>query len=301
MSRSSTVTSGGVDLHVRSAGPAGGVDPSGGGPGGGSGGASAQGVLLLHGWPDSSLMWSHQVAALAGAGHRVIAPDLRGFGLSERPRGRAAYTLDLLVADALAVVDDAGLERVTVVGHDWGAVVAWALAAAAPERVRATVALSVGHPSAFTAGGLAQARRSWYFAAFVVPGIAERMLPARGWAFLRAAWGGADPAATPGLARQIADLERPGAITASVNLYRANVPSMLAARRRPPRRVAGPAMGVWSTGDTALTRAQMESSGRFVDGGWRFEVLEGAGHWIAEDAPGPLSGLLLDFVGPAPR
>lgn len=284
MSRTAAVTSGGVDLHVRADGPA--------------GGSTTEGVLLLHGWPDSSLMWSHQVAALAGAGHRVLAPDLRGFGLSGRPVGRAAYTLDLLVADALAVLDDAGLERATVVGHDWGAVLAWALAAAAPDRVKATVALSVGHPSAFTAGGLAQVRRSWYFAAFVVPGVAERMLPARGWAFLRAAWGGADPATCPGLARQIADLSRPGAVTASVNLYRANVPALLAARRRPPRRVAGPVMGVWSTADTALTRAQMETSGRFVDGTWRFEVVGGAGHWIAEDAPDALSALLLDFVGP---
>ena len=283
-----TVRSGGVDLHVRTSGPE-----------DGAGEGSTDGVLLLHGWPDSSVMWDHQVEALAVAGHRVVAPDLRGFGLSDRPSGKAAYTVDLLVADALAVMDHAGLERAAVVGHDWGAVLAWALAAAAPERVRSTVAVSVGHPSAFTAGGLEQARRSWYFAAFVVPGVAERMLPARGWAFLRAAWGGADPATHPGLARQIADLSRPGAITSSVNLYRANVPTMLAARRRPPRRVAGPVMGVWSTADTALTRAQMESSGRFVDGEWRFEVLAGAGHWVPVDAAEDLSALLLDFLGPA--
>ena len=246
-------------------------------------------------------MWDHQAQALAAAGHRVLAPDLRGFGLSDRPAGRAAYALPLLVADALAVMDDAGVEHAAVVGHDWGAVIAWALAAAAPQRVSATVAVSVGHPSAFTAGGLEQARRSWYFAAFVVPGVAERLLPARGWAFLRAAWGGADPATHPGLARQVADLSRPGAITASVNLYRANVPTMLVARRRPPRRVAGPVMGVWSTADTALTRAQMESSGRFVDGRWRFEVVAGAGHWIPVEAPEEMSALLLDFLGPAER
>ena len=282
-----TVRSGGVDLHVRTAGA------------GGGGGSSTDAVLLLHGWPDSSRMWDHQVTALAGAGHRVLAPDLRGFGLSDRPAGKAAYTLDLLVADALAVMDDAGVERAAVVGHDWGAVLAWALAAAAPQRVSATVAVSVGHPSAFTAGGLEQARRSWYVAAFVVPGIAERMLPARGWAFLRAAWGGAHPATHPGPARQVADLSRPGAITSSVNLYRANVPALLASRRRPPRRVAGPVMGVWSTADAALTRAQMETSGRFVDGEWRFEVLAGAGHWVPVDAAEELSALLLDFLGPA--
>ena len=284
-----TVTSGGVDLHVRHAGREGGA------------GERTDAVVLLHGWPDSSVVWEHQIRSLAAAGHRVLAPDLRGFGLSDRPVGRAAYTMATLVADVLAVMDDAGVERADVVGHDWGAVLAWSVAAAAPQRVRSTVAVSVGHPSALGAGGLAQARASWYFALFMVPGLAERVLPARGWAFLRAAWGGADPAGCPGLARQVADLSRPGALTASMNLYRANVPALVAGARRPARRVAGPVMGVWSSRDPAMTRAQMESSGRFVDGQWRFEVVQGVDHWVPVRAPERLDALLQDFLAPSER
>src|SRR5262249_43916404 len=105
-------------------------------------------VLLLHGWPDSRRLWRDQLPALHAAGFRTIAPDLRGFGDSAKPTGVEAYALRLIVGDVVGIMDALGVASAHVVGHDWGAAVAWALAAFAPERVERLVALSVGHPGA---------------------------------------------------------------------------------------------------------------------------------------------------------
>ena len=137
---------------------------------------SGPAVVLLHGWPDSHRMWRHQIAALAAAGFHVIAPDLRGFGASDRPDTVAAYSMRNAVGDVLAVLDHLGVERAHVVGHDWGAALAWTLAAFVPDRVDHLVVLSVGHPQAVRAAGLAQREKSWYMLLFQFPGIAERWL-----------------------------------------------------------------------------------------------------------------------------
>src|SRR5579872_3209908 len=113
-------------------------------------------VVLLHGFPDSGRLWRHQVPALAQAGFKVIVPDMRGYGRSDKPADVAAYTMDLLVGDVLAVMDAAGADRAHVVGHDWGAGVAWASALMAAERVDHLVAMSVGHPATFFAEGFEQ-------------------------------------------------------------------------------------------------------------------------------------------------
>ncbi len=268
-------------------------------------------VLLLHGFPDSRRMWAPQVEALAAAGHRVLAPDLRGYGDSDRPADVGAYAMRHLIADVIGLLDARGVERTAVVGHDWGAVLAWALVGAHPERVERLVAVSVGHSAARAGAGLAQQVRGSYILAFLVPGLAERLLPAGGWWWLRRAWGGRTPQEAPGLARQIADLSRPGALTAALSWYRANIPlprPTVPGRRagaevpRPARRpVACPVMGIWSTGDPALTEDQMTGTARFVAGMWRYERIEGAGHWIADDAPDELSALLVDFLAPTTR
>ncbi len=279
--------SGPVELHVTEAGPRDGPP-----------------VLLLHGFPDSALVWRHQVAALAAAGHRVLAPDLRGFGASSRPVGVQAYAMPHLVGDVLAVLDAAGLARASLVGHDWGSVLAWRTAMAAPQRVERFVAVSVGHPAAFRAGGPAQALRSWYIGLFLLSGVAERVLPARRWALLRRSWSRASASEVPGagaedLARQIADLARPGALTAALSWYRANVPAALrtggdtAAADGP---VTCPVMGVWSSRDAALTQAQMTASRDHVAGPWRYERIEGVDHWVPVRVPQRLNALLLSFL-----
>ncbi|MGJ7439874.1 alpha/beta fold hydrolase [Aquipuribacter sp. MA13-6] len=269
-------------------------------------------VLLLHGFPDSRWLWRHQVETLAAAGHRVIAPDLRGYGDSDRPDDVASYEVRHLVGDVTGLLDALDVDRAAVVGHDWGAVLAWAYAMARPDRVDRLVAVSVGHPAARGRAGLAQQVKGAYIPVFLVPGLAERLLPAGGWYLLRhAAWGGASPADVPDLARQVEDMSSPGALTAALSWYRANIrlprprPRLPGRRRRrvDPRRparpsstLACPVMGVWSTGDPALTEAQMTGSARYVTGPWRYERIEGVGHWVPVEAPDELGALLVDFL-----
>jgi pimeloyl-ACP methyl ester carboxylesterase len=251
-------------------------------------------VVLLHGWPDNHGLWRAQVPVLADAGYQVIAPDLRGMGASDRPEGVDAYAIPFLAGDVLGVLDHLGHEKAHVVGHDWGAALAWATAAFAPERVDHLVALSVGHPGAFTGAGFPQREKSWYMLLFQFEGIAERWLSDDGWANFRA-W-----SHHPDADRLTADLERPGALTASLNWYRANVaPQSLVEGGIEVPPVSAPTMGVWSSGDFALLESQMTASKDYVDGSFRYERIDGAGHWMMLEKPDELNALLLDFL-PAP-
>jgi pimeloyl-ACP methyl ester carboxylesterase len=259
-------------------------------------------VLLLHGFPDCWRLWRHQLPALAEAGHRVVAPDLRGFGETDKPGGVGDYTMRILVGDVVGLLDALGEDRAAVVGHDWGAALAWLVAMFAPDRVSRLVAISVGHPVSFAAADLYQKQRSWYMLWFQVPGVAERVLPEDDWAFFRRwAWNGAGRGQDPDCDRQVADLSRPGALTAGLNWYRANVDPATFVTTDPAARsslppVACPTMGVWSSDDFALTEAQMTGSARFVTGPWRYERLDGVGHWVPVHAPGRLNDLLVDYL-----
>jgi pimeloyl-ACP methyl ester carboxylesterase len=257
-------------------------------------------VLLLHGFPDSWRLWRHQIPALAAAGHRVIAPDLRGFGKSGKPAGVEDYRMRTLVTDVVGLLDALGVGRAAVVGHDWGASLAWVLAMYLPDRVGRLAAVSVGHPQAYATAGLPQWRFSWYMLWFLFPGVAEQALPEDDWAlFRRWAWRGAEQ--DPDAERQIADLSRPGALSAGLNWYRANIdPATFVIddqTRRPLPSVACPTMGIWSSDDFALTEQQMTGSERFVTGPWRYHRLDGVDHWVPVHAPERLNELLLDFLG----
>ena len=270
-----------------------------------AGAGSGPPVLLLHGFPDQWRLWRHQLPALAEAGHRVIAPDLRGFGDTDKPAEVADYKMRTLVGDAVGLLDALGVERAAVVGHDWGAGLAWMLATFAPDRVSRLVAISVGHPVAFAAAGMAQKQRSWYMLWFQFPGVAERVLPEGDWAvFRRWAWDGIGPGEDPDCDRQVADLSRPGALTAGLNWYRANVDPATFVASDPAARsslppVACPTLGVWGSEDFALTEAQMTGSERFVAGPWRYQRLDGVGHWVPVHAPERLNRLLVEFLGEA--
>ena len=248
-------------------------------------------VVLLHGFPDSGRLWRHQVAALVGAGFKVIVPDQRGYGRSDQPDAVEAYHLVNIVGDVVAVLDDAGVERAHVVGHDWGAAVAWGAAAFVPDRVDHLVALSVGHPTAFAGSGYEQREKSWYMLLFQFKGIAEHWLSDNDWANFRE-W-----SRHPDTDAVIAELEANGSLTPGLNWYRATVPPE--ALIQPPLElpaIAAPTMGVWSSGDFALTEAQMTGSGAFVSGPWRYERLDGPGHWMQLEAPVRVNELLLDFL-----
>ena len=250
-------------------------------------------VLLLHGFPDSSALWRHQIPALVDAGHRVIAPDLRGFGATDRPDGVAEYAMSTLVADVLGVLDTLGAQRADVVGHDWGAGIGWVLASVAPQRVQRYVALSVGHSADYFAD-VRQREMSWYILLFLFEGVAEEALRRDDWALLR---GWLRDAVD--IERYVADLSRPGALTAALNYYRANIrPESFVGRSErtlPP--VTCPVLGVWSDGDIGCGEAQMLASREHVTGPWRYHRIEGAGHWIPLDAPDELNALLVDFLG----
>jgi pimeloyl-ACP methyl ester carboxylesterase len=248
-------------------------------------------VILLHGFPDTGRLWRHQVPALSEAGFKVIVPDLRGYGRSDKPDEVDAYRMHHLVADVLAVLDDAGAPKAHVVGHDWGAALAWAVAGGVPDRVDHLVALSVGHPTAFRTAGFEQYARSWYMLLFQFRGVSETFLTANDWAGFRR-WAG-----HPDADAVISDLKRDESLTPGLNYYRANVPPELfvgGATRLPA--IQAPTMGVWSTKDFALTEAQMKDSEQYVSGPWRYERVEGVGHWMQLEAPEEVNRLLLDFL-----
>jgi pimeloyl-ACP methyl ester carboxylesterase len=251
-----------------------------------------QGVLLVHGFPDSSHLWRHQVAPLVDAGLRVVAPDLRGFGDSDKPEAVEDYGLMRSVADMLAVLDALGIERAHVVGHDFGAVVAWLLAATAPDRVERLVAMSVGHPATRRRRTIQQREKAWYQLLFQFTGVAENLLSRDDWKLFREVLrGGGD------IDRYVADLARPGALTAGLNWYRANLAPHLELQDRPPfPSVAAPTLGLWSTGDVFLIEDGMRHSAEFVSGPWRYERIENASHWMQLDAPDRLNELLVTFL-----
>ena len=250
-------------------------------------------VLMLHGFPDSARLWRHQIPPLVESGYRVIAPDMRGFGRSDRPLEVETYGMAKLAADSLGILDASEVETAHVVGHDWGAALAWYLAISAPQRLRSLTAVSVGHPSAFRAAGLRQLEKSWYMLLFQFEGVAERWLAQDDWTRFKN-WSGHNPETDT----WIADLSREGALTAALNVYRANMsPESLLAPRRELPPVPVPTMGIWSTRDFALTDRQMEGSGAHVAGEWRYEQIADVGHWIPLDAPEVLNPLLLDWLG----
>jgi pimeloyl-ACP methyl ester carboxylesterase len=248
-------------------------------------------VVLVHGWPDRGDLWRRQTPGLVDAGYRVIAPDLRGFGDSGKPADVAAYALPALVGDVVGLLDALAIPRAHLVGHDWGAAIAWASAALLPDRFRSVTALSVGHPASFRTAPLRQRELSWYMLLFQFPGVAERWLAADGFANLRA-WTG-HPAADD-VARRFAD---PAALTASLGPYRANLTAE--ALFGPPAELpplAVPAMGIWGSGERFLTEEQMTGSAAYAAAGWRYERIDGAGHWLPLEVPDAVNKLLLDFM-----
>jgi pimeloyl-ACP methyl ester carboxylesterase len=245
-------------------------------------------VLLIHGWPDSHLLWRNQVECLTAAGYRTIAPDCRGFGGSDMPEDVESYQVAHSVMDMVAVLDACDVPRANVVCHDWGAVVGWGLAAFLPDRVDRLVAMSVGHPKSFSEAGFEQKMRSLYMLLFSLPVVAEQWFNLFGRQFL---------SSHPDLDAVMADLDRPGRLTASLNWYRANAGAKTLVSPPPPvPAVPGSVMGIWSSEDPVLIEKQMIGSGRHVDGQWRYERIEGAGHWMQLDAAEQLNALLLDFL-----
>jgi pimeloyl-ACP methyl ester carboxylesterase len=245
-------------------------------------------VLMLHGFPDSAELWRKMIPSLVQAGFRVIAPDQRGFGRSSAPTDETEYTVDKIVADGIALLDALGLQQVDLVAHDWGAIIGWALVARHPDRFRRYVALSVGHPSSYADAGLEQKLKGWYVLMFQARGFAEAVFRAANFRILRVI-----TKDNPEVEHWTSDMSRPGRLTAAINWYRANFKLLFG---RPVGRVRVPTLGVWSSGDVALSEDQMTGSVKYLDARFRYARLDGVGHWIPVDAPEAASRLVIDFL-----
>lgn len=236
-------------------------------------------VVLLHGFPERSTTWRHVAPRLHERGHRTLAMDQRGYSPGARPQRRRDYTMTTLATDAAALVERAG-GSAHVVGHDWGAVVGWVLAALEPERVRTLTAISVPHPQAFLSAGPAQWAKSWYIAAFQAPLAPERLASRRGGLFERQLR--ATGMTREEVARFHTEIVEYGALRGALMWYRA-VP--FADRRILGRVVRVPTTMVWSDGDAAVDRRSAEGAERMVDAPYELVVVEGASHWLPTQAP----------------
>ncbi len=251
---------------------------------------TAEAILLLHGFPDEATMWWPVLSRLAADGHRVIAPDTVGCGQSGMAPHRYDYGALQVVSDHVALLDHLGVDRVHVVGHDWGSVIAWFLAVYHPDRLRSLVAVSLGHPTAYAHAGLSQKRAGWYIGVFCAAGLAERVLLERSPLGLSHVFG-----SHPDIDEVLDRLGKPGRLTAAVRLYRANLLQVLM-QRHPA--VKAPTLGIWSSGDPFVVECQMTDSATYVDGPWRYVHLDG-GHWIPIDQPELLTDLVLEHVAKA--
>ena len=245
-------------------------------------------VLLVHGFPDDHTVWRKQIPALVAAGYRVIAPDTRGCGESAIPPKVADYSIDRLVEDLVGLLDALGIQKVRLVGHDWGAVQGWYLAMRHPERVERYMALSVGHPSAYARGGLEQKLRCYYTLLIQFRGLIEFLIKRFDWLLFRMML--RYPEEFPHCQSR---LSRPGRLTAGFNYYRANL-RLLFPGRLPQVQV--PVAGIWSSDDFFLTERQMLGSKKFCDAGWQYHRLEGYNHWLQLAAPEALNPLLLGHL-----
>lgn len=279
--RSRTVTAGEVPLHLVEAGPEDGPP-----------------VLLLHGFPEFWWAWRHLLDPLAAAGFRAIAPDMRGYNLSDAPAGVDAYRTERLAGDVVALADALGLTRFHLVGHDWGGLVAWAVAGQHPNRLDRLIIMDAPHPEVWTGFMLrhpGQALRSAYVGWFQLPLLPETTLGAFDYAALRSTM---RSSGRPGLFdRATLDTyartwRRPGRLTAMLNYYRA----LPRSSRASSRRIEAPALIIWGGRDSFLdNRLAQQSADRCNEG--RALVLSEATHWLHLEEPDRIAAEFLAFLG----
>jgi len=258
-------------------------------------------VVLLHGFPDFSHCWRHQLPALAAAGFRAVAPDLRGYNLSDRPRGVKHYRTNLLVEDIAALIRQLAKGKAHVVGHDWGGVLAWRLAAMHPELVDKLVVLNAPHPAAYCRTlkhNPVQWLRSWYVLFFQLPWLPERLLRSRDFASLERTWK-KDPVTAGAysdedIAKNKEALRQPGALTAAINYYRAAMwwPGDLYGE---PQSVPAPTLLIWGEQDRYLGWDLTMGLEAWVPD-LRVERIAKASHWVQNDVPDAVNRLLLSFL-----
>jgi len=260
-------------------------------------------AILLHGFPEGAESWTRQVGALAKAGALAVAPDMRGYGMTDAPNNVEDYAVQKLVDDVAAIIGAFGRTKAHIVGHDWGAVVAWFFAGAHPEMTKSLTVLSVGHPAAIAEAGWKdedQRKRSSYIGLFMLQGKAEEVLSRDDYRGLRDFYAlPPNPQAVPRsvVENYVKSLSRPGRLTAALNYYRANFSDPPAwAAGAGQLRVIAPTVLLWGDQDPALGRLQAETTTRHMTGDYRLDVLEGAGHWLQFERPDEVGRSLVEVV-----
>ena len=274
----------GIALHVVLAGP-----------------ASGKPLIFLHGFPEFWFAWRLQIDHFVSSGYRVILPDQRGYNLSDKPAGIGNYSIDLLARDVVGVLDAVTDSKAFVVGHDWGAIVTWYLAAQYSDRVLRTAMLSVAHPRVFIKNLIinpAQLRRSWYIFLFQLPLLPEFILRRRDWRLLvQVLRNTSHPAvfSDPDLEQYKESWRKKGALTAMLNWYRAALwrPSKFALDSEASR-VKVPALLIWGKNDQFMDEALARASLQYCDDG-HLEILETATHWVQHENPAQVNTLLSQF------
>jgi pimeloyl-ACP methyl ester carboxylesterase len=257
-------------------------------------------VVLLHGFPEFWYAWRRQIPVLARAGFRVVAPDMRGYNLSDKPRGIDAYRVPTLVEDVAQLIRACGASRATVVGHDWGGLVAWAFAMQHPEMLDRLVILNSPHPKSMAREirKTKQLLKSWYMFFFQLPWLPEATTRARRFAGLLRDYE-RDPLVPGTFApedreRHVAALSQPGALTAMINYYRALRRRGVGVTRR---RIEAPVLVIWSDRDRYLVPELAESDPALVPHA-RVERID-ASHWVQNEQPERVNALLIDFLKPS--
>ncbi len=255
-------------------------------------------VVLLHGFPEYWYGWHTQIEPLAEAGYRVVVPDQRGYNHSDKPAGVGRYHLDELAADIVGLIDACERDRAAVVGHDWGAAVAWWLALHHPDRLASLTAVNVPHPTVMERTlrtSWRQRRKSWYMALFQLPGVSEALLRAGDYRLMtRSLANSSRPGTfTPrDFERYRAVWSRQGALTAMLNWYRA------IARYRPrpvQQTVSVPTLVLWGANDEFLSREMAAASVEYCEQG-RLELIEDATHWVVHEEPDRVSQQLVAHI-----
>lgn len=258
-------------------------------------------VLLLHGFPEFWYSWRHQIPVLTQHFH-VVAPDLRGYNLTEKPAGVGSYRLETLVNDVVDLIHVLGYERAILIGHDWGGMVAWMTAIRRPDVVQRLIVLNIPHPEAMRRGLRTprQLLRSWYIFFFQLPWLPEAALSAfgyqaieqslRGMAIRKDSFSEADIAAYKEAAA------RPGALTAMINWYRASGRDLSLLRPGQPPQVQAPTLMIWGEDDAALGKELTYGAEAWVPD-LRVHYIPNCSHWVQQEQPQLVNRLILEFLG----
>jgi pimeloyl-ACP methyl ester carboxylesterase len=260
-------------------------------------------VVLLHGFPEFWYSWRYQIPELASSGYRVVAPDMRGYSLSSKPRGVSAYRDELLTSDVAALIDEVGGGPAHVVGHDWGGLVAWLFAMRHPDKLSRLALCNMPHPLSYLRAlrTWSQLKKSWYVLAFQIPWLPERLLLARDGKVLRQTLasnrGRLSPRARADLDLYVAAANQPGALTASMNYYRAAFRrNLMPWRWWRMERIDVPTLTVWGRRDAYLDISTATPPPELVPN-HRLVVLPEASHWVQVHAPREVNAALLEHFG----